>query len=119
MNEHMNAILLVEADGIYRAKQGSGEQVSLEAAGRASQAMLGFIWVSHEDMLPQSLGPAALAVLLIHVAAACIFWGDSSHVDMSPIQHQWSLVINVSKCFFFPSSNSINSTNYQGSSLCS
>lgn len=25
MNEHMNAILLVEADGIYRAKLGSGE----------------------------------------------------------------------------------------------
>lgn len=52
MNEHMNEILLVEADGIYRAKQGSGEQVSLEAAGRASKAMLGSIWVPREDVLP-------------------------------------------------------------------
>lgn len=41
MNEHMNEILLVEADGIYRAKQGSGGQVSLGAAGRASKVMLG------------------------------------------------------------------------------
>lgn len=46
MNAHMNVILLVEADGIYMAKQRAGEQVSLEAAGRASKAMLGFIWVS-------------------------------------------------------------------------
>ena len=82
----------------------AGEQVSLETVGRASEARLGFISVSHEDEArpPQPLGPSALTVLPIHLAAAGTFLGDSSRPDISPGQDQRSLVINVGKCSFFP-----------------
>lgn len=63
--------------------------MSLEVAERASKAVLGFPWVSHEDVLPHSLGPSVLAVSPVPAAATGTFEGNSPRADVPSTSGIW------------------------------
>ena len=119
VTERMNEVLLEEAAGTGGESRGKGRWAGKPGdTGERLGGMQVSSW-SPMDMCCSLFSPSDLAVFCRLLAAAGTFWGSFSRGDTAPVQQQWSLVIDVGKCALFPRSNSINSTNYQGSSLLS